>query len=626
MEGMNGIILQRVTLEVPVDKSDFQRLLRERLLIFDGGFGTELYRKGFFLNTSYDGLVLTNPKVITSIHQAYLDAGSEVLTTNTYNANAIKLAEFGLAEKTAEINETAVALAKKASAGKNEVLIAGSIGPITVDFPETQIEQALRQQACALEKGGADILIFESLNGLRELRRVLSVARDLAIAWFPSFVLDADALLADKGDFAQILALLGDAPAAIGLNCGLGPDVTLEALQKIHEMTKLPFIVQPGAGNPRVVDNRFMPMTTPEYFTTYALRYTTLGARGVGGCCGIGPDHIADLARSLQPLAKTEHAAVFEAVKRENRPQPLEPTPLSEISPFSKKLAEGKWLRLLELLPPKGYDLTETIEKAKLAKLAGFDAINLPDGPRAGCRVSQVVTAIEIQEHAQMETIVHCCCRDRNLISLQSMILGCMAKNLRNILFITGDPPKLGNYPFSSGVFDVDSIGMLRLMKDLNRGIDVGGFPLGPNVKTAICAGAGADPNAIDQEREYRRLAEKIANGAQFIITQPVFDPAVLCRFLKRVKPLGCPVIAGVWPFSSYRNALFMKTEVPGVVVPDWIMDAMKNAGDKIAQRETGISIARKIIAEIRSEVRGIATSAPLGNVSIAMEVCKEEQ
>ncbi len=610
-----------------MNKSDFQKTLRERLLIFDGGFGTELYRRGFFLNTSYDSLVLSNPKVITSIHQAYLDAGCEVLTTNTYNANAVKLAEFGLTDKTAEINETAVALAKKASAGKNNILIAGSIGPITADVRDNQIEQALRQQAAALEKGGADFLIFESLNGLRELRHVLAIAQELSIAWMPSFVLDADALLADKGDFSQILALLGDAPAAIGLNCGLGPDVTLAAFQKIHQMTTLPFVVQPGAGNPRVVDNRFMPMTTPEYFTTYALRYTTLGARGVGGCCGIGPDHIADLARSLHPLAKTEHAAVFEAVRNaENAPKPLEPTPLSEISPFAKKLAEGKWLRLLELLPPKGYDLSDTIEKAKLAKLAGFDAINLPDGPRAGCRVSQVVTAIEIQEQAQMETIVHCCCRDRNLISLQSMILGCMAKNLRNILFITGDPPKLGNYPFSSGVFDVDSIGMLRLMKDLNRGIDVGGFPLGPNVKTSICAGAGADPNAIDQEREYRRLAEKIANGARFIITQPVFDPAVLHQFLRRVKPLGCPVIAGVWPFSSYRNALFMKTEVPGVVVPDWIMEAMKNAGDKIAQRETGISIARRIIAEIRDEVRGIATSAPLGNVGIAMEVCKEEQ
>ena len=609
-----------------MNKNDFQNTLQERILVFDGGFGTELYRKGFFLNTSYEGLVLSAPKVITGIHQAYLDAGCDVITTNTYNANALKLEEFGLADKTAEINETAVALAKKASAGKENILIAGSVGPIAGNFGEERVLQALRQQASALERGGADFLIFESLNTMQELRRVLAVAEGLSLAWMPSFVLNGEAILADGTDFPAILAILRDAPAAIGLNCGLGPDVTLAAFQKIHQLTTLPFVVQPGAGSPRVVDNRFMPMASPEYFTTYALRYTSLGARAVGGCCGIGPEHIADLARSIKPLAQTEHAAVFQAAAKDGNaaPKPLEPTPFAERSPFARKLSEGKWIRLLELLPPKGYDLAETIEKAKLAKLAGFDAINLPDGPRAGCRVSQIVTAIEIQEKAEIETIVHCCCRDRNLISLQSMILGCMAKNLRNILFITGDPPKLGNYPFSSGVFDVDSIGMLRLMKDLNRGIDVGGFPLGPNVKTSICAGAGADPNAIDLEREYRRLAEKIENGAGFIVTQPVFDPAVLHGFLKRVKPLGCPVIAGVWPFSSYRNALFMKTEVPGVVVPDWIMEAMKNAGDKIAQRETGIAIARRIIAEIKDEVRGVATSAPLGNVNIAIEVCKE--
>ncbi|MBO5899478.1 MAG: methylenetetrahydrofolate reductase [Lentisphaeria bacterium] len=249
--------------------------------------------------------------------------------------------------------------------------------------------------------------------------------------------------------------------------------------------------------------------------------------------------------------------------------------------------------------------------------------MNLPDGPRASSRISQVVTAIEIQEKAGIETIIHCCARDRNLISLQSMILGCMAKNLRNILFITGDPPKLGNYPFSSGVFDVDSIGLVKLQKRLNQGIDVGGQPLGDNVKTSIVSGVGADPNAIDMDREYRRLAEKIEAGAEFIITQPVFDPEVLLKYIERTKHLGCPVIAGVWPIASYRNAQFMKTEVPGVVVPEWIMDAMKNAGDKTAQREEGISIARTILAEIKDHVRGVATSAPFGNVNTAIEVCK---
>ena len=298
--------------------------------------------------------------------------------------------------------------------------------------------------------------------------------------------------------------------------------------------------------------------------------------------------------------------------------------PLAEKSSFGAKLAAGKFVKLIEFTPPKGFDLSATVEKAKICAAAGIDAINIPDGPRASCRISQIITAIEIQEKAGIETIIHCCARDRNLISLQSMILGCMAKDLRNILFITGDPPKLGDYPFSSGVFDVDSIGMVKLQSRLNRGIDAGGQLLGNQVRTAIVSGVGADPNAIDMEREYRRLEEKIAAGAEYIITQPVFDPPVLLKFLQDIRRnFNIPVIAGVWPFASYRNALFMKNEVPGVVVPEWIMKAMENAGDKDAQRECGIQIARKILDEIRSEVNGVATSAPFGNVNTALAIFK---
>ena len=372
-------------------------------------------------------------------------------------------------------------------------------------------------------------------------------------------MLDSDGLLADKSNVQVILnklAKLPCEPAAFGLNCGTGPDTTLSALEKVISSIQLPVIVQPGAGVPKNVDNRFMPMTTPEYFTTYGIRYVNLGARAVGGCCGISPEHIADLARSLKPLAKTEHAPALKIEIQQN--ELLDPVPTEEKSPFGKKLKEGKWLKLIEMTPPRGFDLSDTIQKAVLCREAGFDAVNIPDGPRASSRVSQVVTAIEIQEKAGMETIIHCCARDRNLISIQSMILGCMAKNLKNILFITGDPPKLGDYPFSSGVFDVDSIGLITLQSRLNRGVDVAGKSFGHGIRTAIVSGAGADPNAIDPEREYRRLGEKIEAGAEFIITQPVFDPPTLLAFLKRIRHFGCPVIAGVWPFASYRNAQFM--------------------------------------------------------------------
>ena len=603
-----------------------RRSLKERLaaqtVIFDGGFGTELYRKNFFVNTSYDDLNLSNPAVVTAIHQSYVDAGAEVLTTNTYNANAFCLSQFGLADRAARINQAAVSLARKAAAGHPDILVAGSVGPAAAGAGAVD---AAAEQIVALCESGADFLIFESLDTLEKLRNTLAALGDAAVEWVPSFTLDAEARLADGGSVPEIVALLKEAktpPSAIGLNCGAGPEATLSALERAVKCTDLPFIVQPGAGAPRKVDNRMLTMTTPEYFTTYSMRYLALGARGLGGCCGITPAHIADMVRSLRPLAAAAAKDIPQVQVRAE--ELLAPLPTAEKSPLGAKLAAGKFVKLVEMTPPRGIDLSATVEKAKLCAAAGFDAVNIPDGPRASCRISQVVTAIAIQEQAGIETVVHCCARDRNLISLQSMILGCMAKNLRNILFITGDPPKLGDYPFSSGVFDVDSIGMVKLQSRLNRGVDAGGFPLGSGVRTAIVAGVGVDPNAIDPEREYRRLAAKIEAGAEFIVTQPAFDPDRLLKFLDRIRHFGVPVIAGVWPFASYRNAVFMQNEVPGVVVPEWIMEAMKNAGDKEEQRAEGIRIARKILGEIRPAVQGVATSAPFGNVNTAIAVCEE--
>ncbi len=605
-------------------RDNLSALLAQKTLIFDGAYGTELYRRNFFVNTNYDNLNLTNADVITSICQAYADAGADVLTTNTYSANTLHLSRFGLAENMEKINSSAVAIARKAAAGKPEILIAGSIGPVPAESSGAEAVDALQKQLDVLVKSGADFIIFETISNLYDLENILVLDIPQDCAWVASFAFDEQAQLCDGTSFDTVKKRIGTAanqPAAFGINCGTGPDATFEAVQKIIKKLDLPLIVQPGAGVPKRVDNRFMPMTTPEYFTTYALRYVTLGAKAVGGCCGISPEHISDLSRSLKPMAKGEASTVLDiAVKA---PDLMPEIPTAQKSSFGEKLDSGKFLKLIELTPPRGIDLASTVEKAIACREAGFDAINLPDGPRASSRISQVVTAIEIQEKAGIETIIHCCARDRNLISLQSMILGCMAKNLRNILFITGDPPKLGNYPFSSGVFDVDSIGLVKLQKLLNQGVDIGGQALGPQVQTAIVSGVGADPNAIDMEREYRRLAEKIEAGAEFIITQPVFEPQVLLEFLDKIRPLGCPVIAGVWPFASYRNAQFMKTEVPGVVVPDWIMEAMKNAGDKAEQRAEGIRIARKILADIRGEVRGVATSAPFGNVNTAIEVCQ---
>ena len=364
-------------------------------------------------------------------------------------------------------------------------------------------------------------------------------------------------------------------------------------------------------------------MCSPEYFTTYAVRYLSLGASGVGGCCGTTPDDIRDMARAVNPLAKIKaHESIFTSVSPDVG---VEPVPARERSSFASKLADGKWVCNIEIVPPQGYSLENTLEKAEFCRKAGFDAINIPDGPRASSRVSTIVTAYRIQELASIEVILHQCCRDKNLIGMQADLLGCAALGINNILFITGDPPKLGDYPFASGVFDVDSIGMLKLQTRLNRGIDLGGKTFNPPTKAF--AGAGADPNAIDMKREIRRTREKIEAGAEYIVTQPVFDTDSLLRFMESVPELsGIPVIAGIWPLASFRNAEFMKNEVPGVVVPDSVMRRMGEPETKEAQKAAGIAIAREAVASIRNAAAGVQVSAPFGNVNTAYAVISTDE
>jgi homocysteine S-methyltransferase len=424
-----------------------------------------------------------------------------------------------------------------------------------------------------------------------------------------------------KGEFyttlLQPLKASGRKPTALGLNCGDGSESLLNALEKLIPLVEYPLIVQPNAGIPRTVDGRMLYMTSPEYFTTYGLRYAQLGVRGVGGCCGTGPEHISELSRSFRSVTVAEYSQkIF--VKTEEAPL-QQPIPTIEKSPFGAKLVRGEWVSSVEIVPPRGYDLGTTIEKARQCKTAGIDAINIPDGPRASARLSPIITAQQILEKSDIEPILHFCCRDKNLIGIQADLLGCAAVGVNNILFITGDPPKLGDYPFASAVFDVDSIGAVKIQYRLNCGVDLGGKAIKPPTKTLI--GVGADPNALDMKREIRRTIEKAEAGAEYIITQPVFDVRPLLDFLDKIAHLKIPVIAGIWPLASFRNAEFMKNEVPGVIVPDEIMQRMASAPTKEAQREEGILIARESISKIRDRVAGVQVSAPLGMVSTALAV-----
>lgn len=597
------------------------------ILIFDGAMGTELYKRHFFVNTSFDQLCLTAPHIIKEIHQSYVDAGAEVLTTNTFGANRARLVKYGLNDQLKKINIAAATLAREVIGPDG--LVAGDVAPVSElvmdhEKPMPEAVSILSEQVEALIQGGVDFILFETFATLFGIDSALEVMQKLPpFPYLLSMTLDRNAETVKGEPFALILEHIhkhANQPVALGINCGEGPEGMLSALEKMLPMTHFPIIVQPNAGMPKKVDGRLIYMASPEYFATYGIRYANLGAAGVGGCCGTTPEHILELARAVKPLTRSYVQGHLTATVTENIKE-FEPIPMQEKSKLGAKLAKGEWVTSIEMTPPRGFDLTSTIQKAIQCKDAGIDALNLPDGPRASSRLSPIVTAIEIQEKAGIEPVLHVCCRDKNLIGMQTDLLGCAAKKINNILFITGDPPKLGDYPFASAVFDVDSIGMVKIQNRLNRGIDIGGKSIEAPMSTLI--GVGTDPNALDLPREIRRLKEKIESGAEFIITQPVFDPDALMKFLDMAQPT-IPVIAGIWPLASLRNAEFMKNEVPGVVVPDFVIEQMAQAQTKDEQRMTGIAIARDAIARIRHCVQGVQVSAPFGNVDTAIMVIKD--
>ena len=603
--------------------TDFVTTLHERVLVFDGAMGTEIYRRHVYLNRNFEELSLSEPALIRQIYKDYVEAGADVLTTNSYGANREALARFGLAEKTAAISRAAAELAREVAHGAHrQVFVAGSVGPITLPgISGARRSELLAEQVAALAAGGVDCIIFETLP-TRALAEAAVAAMRMADAKLPfviSFAVNEQAESSVGEPVERLLLPFGAAepePAAWGLNCGLGPDGLLGAVERAVHHTRVPVIVQPNAGMPKEVDNRRITLCSPEYLATYAKRYLDLGARGVGGCCGTTPDHIREVARALRPLAQQRVVVSQTPVATETLKSAV---PLAEKTKFSAKLARGQWVTSIELVPPRGYNLTDVVAKAGQAKAAGVDAINIPDGPRASARISPLVTALEIQLKAGIEAMLHVCARDRNIISLQADLLGCAAVGLQNLLFITGDPPKLGPYPSASGVFDVDAIGLVHLQSRLNRGVDLGGQGFDP--QTCAVIGVGADPNALDFDREVRRFREKVEAGAEFAITQPVFAAEPLFRFLDAVADLKLPILAGVWPLASYRNAQFMKNEVPGVVVPDELLARMAAVEGRDDQRKIGIEMAREMVAKISGRLAGLQVSAPMGNVATALAV-----
>jgi methionine synthase I (cobalamin-dependent)/5,10-methylenetetrahydrofolate reductase len=607
---------------------EFRRELESRAMVADGAMGTMLYSRGVFINRCYDELNLSAPDMVKGIHLEYVKAGAEILESNTFGANRMRLASFGIAERLHDINRAGVRLAREAAG--EEAFVAGSLGPLGAliePLGPTSFAEAraiFSEQVETLLEAGADLLIFETFSNLEELRAGLTAARAVA---GPDPVIVAQVTIDDYGnlrdgtDIQTYTQLLDQYPAdVIGCNCSAGPKVTFETVETMMRFTHKPVSAMPNAGHPSLVDGRKLYLCSPEYMAQYARRMLWAGVKIVGGCCGITPDHIRLVraeARSLQPGRRHVAASVETPAPKA---QALPVVPLAQKSQLGAKIAAGKFVAFVEILPPRGINYSAEVTASSLCREHGIDCINVPDGPRASARLSAQVTCQLIQQHAQIEAVLHFCCRDRNILGIQSELLGAHAVGIRNLICITGDPPRMGSYPGATAVFDVDSIGLVNIASNMNRGLDIGGNSMGS--QTAFVIGVGANPGALNLEEELQRFEWKVQAGAEYVVTQPVFDLGLLEQFLKRTAHVPIPVIAGIWPLTSYRNAEFMVNELR-VPVPEEILERMRRAQNAEAATREGLAIAREMVVRVRPMVQGVQLSAPFGRVHAALEVAE---
>ena len=654
---------------------------RDRIVVFDGAMGTMLYAKGVFINQCYDELNVRSPALVRGVHEEYVQAGAEVLETNSFGANRMKLAQHGLESQVAELNRRAAQLAR-AAAGEDR-LVAGAVGPLGVriePYGPTGRDEAraiFREQIAALKAGGADCIVVETFSDLEEIEQAILAARDVdpAMPVVAQMTIGVDGHSPYGVPAAEIArALDGFGADVIGLNCSVGPQTILEAIERMAPVTQRKLVAQPNAGMPREVGGRSMYMASPEYMATYGHHLIQAGAKVVGGCCGTTPAHIRALADAVRALAPrrdstpgarravavdngqpgpatrraarataagspVEHATVRESAgggrltRVHAAPDAavaasvsaitpgVTPIPFAQRSKWAAKLAAAEFVTSVEIVPPRGVDATRMLADVAALKRAGVDAVNVPDGPRAQSRMSAVLVSLLIQQQVGIEAVTHYCCRDRNLLGMLSDLLGASAMGLRNVLLITGDPPKMGPYPDATAVFDIDAIGLTNLASRLNHGLDPGGNEIGQPTQFAI--GVGVNPAAIDGAHERRRFEWKVEAGAEFAITQPVFDVAQLEAFLETTRHVRIPVIAGIWPLVSVRNAEFLANEVPGVTVPPAVIQRMQRANEQSKEHAVaeGIAIAREMLERVRPNVQGVQVSAPFGKVELALQV-----
>jgi homocysteine S-methyltransferase len=648
--------------------SVLDRLFAGGRVLSDGAMGTMLYDRGIFINRCFDELNLSQPEVVAGINAEYLQAGAQIVETNTFGANAFRLERYGLRDRVREINLAGVRIARQcvaqiAQKQATEAFVAGAIGPLGVplapkgELTLDQARAAFAEQIAALAEGGpgvgADLLIVETMTSLAEAGEAIRAARQVApgLRIVVMMTVDEDGNCLD-GTTPEIAAerLTKWGADVIGCNCSDGPATVLTVIERMRLATRLPLAAMPNAGLPRAVEGRNIYMASPEYMASFARKFIHAGASLIGGCCGTTPNHIRAMKSAMRALQAQEDSvrrdaaglgvaghesaaagqsslqadseAAVEAAGPSYRPKPIvsqvEPLPLAQRSRVGALIASGQFCTLVEIVPPKGIDCTKEIEGAALLHKLGVHAINVPDSPRASARMSAQSLCIQIQQKVGIETVLHYTCRDRNLLSIQSDLIGASSIGLKNILCLTGDPPKMGNYPDATAVFDVDAIGLTGIVRNLNYGLDLGTNPIGAS--TGFTLACAANPGFSDIDYEVRRFARKVEAGAEYAITQPVFDLRLLEQFLRRIEPFRIPLIAGIWPLISLRNAEFLKNDLK-ISMPDAILTRMAAAATPEAARAEGIRIAQQMLAEARTMVQGCQVSAPFGKYTAAAQV-----
>jgi homocysteine S-methyltransferase len=600
--------------------------LREGVVVADGAMGTMLYARGVFVNRCFDELNLSSPALVRQVHADYVEAGAELLETNTFGAHRFRLANHGLEGQVVAINREGARLAREAAGDK--ALVAGSVGPVgkplaplgSISFEEAVA--AYREQVQGLVEGGVDAFVLETMPSIDQARAAIEAVRaaagpDVPVVVSLTFGEEGTTLYGETPEIVvERLEALG--VPVIGANCSQGPAAMLETVSRMAAAAKTARLAaMPNAGAPALVEGRYVYLCTPEYMASYARRMIAAGVSLVGGCCGTTPAHIKNIVRSVRMGQPSREVVV---VDKPTRPaEAPAPVPRGEKSELARKLARGQFVVSVELDPPKGADPAVIIDRAQYCKEKEIDAINVADGPRASARMSAEALCLLLERRVGIDTILHYTCRDRNLLGIQSDLLGAYALGLRNILAITGDPPKLGDYPDATAVYDVDSIGLIRIMDHLNHGCDLAGNLIGPAL--GIHIGCGADPSKPDGEKELRRLEQKVKAGAEYIMTQPIYDPKHLERFLAAVKYLNTPVLVGLLPLYSHRNAEFLHNEVPGMRIPDDIRERMRKAGSGDEAKIEGVKIAQEALLVARELAQGAYIMPPFNKVELAVRV-----